>query len=212
MLFIACDDDNDVFYDKVARIYFPTDSINYSFGDKPFNIQEHIVMFPVKIMGGQTNEVRKFTIEIDEDKTNAAAGIQFSELPTEFQVMTDSVNGYIPIELIRSGIEGETIYKISLKITDGGDFVTGVKESLTAVLSFNNYLEKPDWWGWMENSLGVYQQEKYQKYIEIHGSAIDASYVGSNFIAVMKEFKKVKDFFDAHPEYGVVFPADGWWP
>jgi len=163
-------------------------------------------------MGTQSKSVRKFVVEIDEENTTAQEGVHYTALPTEFEVLADSVNAYIPIELLRAGITGKNTYKISLKVVGGADFITGVKESLEAKLTFNNYLEKPEWWGWMEGSLGVYQQEKYQKYIEIHGSAIDSGYVGSNFIAVMKEFKKVKDFFDAHPEYGVTFPADGWWP
>lgn len=212
LLFASCEKKDDILYDNVARIYFPKDSINYSFGDKPFSVQKSIVDFPVKIMGVSTKTSRKFTVIIDEKNTTAESGTHYTELPSEFEVLADSVNAYIPIELLRAGIQGEELFKISFIIVEGSDFKTGVKESLTATLTFNNYLEKPEWWGWMEGSLGVYQQEKYQKYIEIHGSAIDKSYVSSNFIAVMKEFKKVKEYFDAHPEHGVTFPADGWWP
>lgn len=212
LLFASCESKEDIFYDNLARIYFPSDSINYSFGDKPFSVQKFTLDFPVKIMGVQSKEIRKFKVEVDEENTTAIAGTHYTALPSEFDVLADSVNAYIPIELLRAGISGEEPLRISLKIIEGGDFTTGVKESLAAKLTFNNYLEKPEWWGAYEFSFGVYQQEKYQKYIEIHGSAIDKSYAYSNFLAVMKEFKKVKEYFDAHPEYGIVFPADAWWP
>ncbi len=214
IVFASCESNDAIFYDNVARIYFAEEETAYSFGDKPFSTQEVTVNLKVQIMGQPIGSDRRFKVNLDTQNTTAIEGVQFESLPSEFLVLKDSINGYIPIKLLRSGIDGtiEEQFVIALQLVDNDDFTTGVKESLSTKLKFNNYLEEPSWWAWIDYYVGDYVPEKYQKYIEVHGSAISESYMGSNFLGVLSEFYQVKLFFDAHPELGVEFPQDTEWP
>lgn len=211
--FVSCESIDPIYYDSVARIYFEDEQTDYSFGDKPLSIEETIVEIKVRIMGESTTATRRFKVEVDEEETTAIEGVQYEALPSDFEVLQDSIYGYIPVKLLRSGIDGtvEESLMITLHLIDGGDFVTGVKESLSTKLKFNNYLEEPSWWSWIGYYVGDYAPEKYQKYIEIHGSPIDESYLGNNFLSVVSEFYQVKLFFDANPDLGVHFPEDTEW-
>lgn len=212
----SCDENEAVSYDNVERIYFTEEEINFSFGDKGFSIQDTIIEFPVRVMGKPSSNVRTFQVEINEEETTAVSGLQFETFPEEFEVPADSINAFVPIKLLRSGIDptDTNSLTISLEIIDGGDFVKGVKESLSGKLTFNNFLEEPSWWEGFGMSFffGDFQSEKYQKYIENHGSAVDDSYVSRNFLNFLKEWVSVRCFFIENPQYGVTFPdnADRW--
>lgn len=214
VILASCEGREPIFYDDVARVYFDKEQTNYSFGDQPLSVQEITIYIKVNIMGQAASTVRKFKIEIDKEKTTAIEGVQIEVLPSEFEVLPDSIYGYIPIKLLRSGIDGliEESEVLALNLVNGGDFVTGAKEALSTKLFFNNFLEEPSWWAWIEYYVGDYDPQKYQKYIEIHGSPIDEEYIGSNFLSVISEFYQVKEFFDNNPEFGVEFPQDAQWP
>lgn len=214
VLFASCEGSDPIFYDNIGRVYFEKKQTNYSFGDQPLSVQEIIVNIKVGIMGQAASTTRQFRVEVDKENTTAIEGVQFEALPSEFEVLQDSIYGYIPIKLLRSGIDGlvEESVVLALKLVDGGDFVTGVKESLSTKLAFNNYLEEPIWWSWIGYYVGDYDPQKYQKYIEIHGSPIDDVYMGNNFLSVLSEFRQVAEFFDENPEFDVEFPENVQWP
>jgi hypothetical protein len=211
-LLYSCNKEEAIYYDNVGRIYFSEEEILFSFGDKALNYTTHTINVPVKILGTSSSAQRVFKVRILTEKSTAQEGTHYNTLNQEFMVQADSINSFIPLEVLRSNIEGDIVLHVTLKILASDDFDLGVTELLETKISFNDFLEKPVWWSWMGSSLGIYQQEKYQKYIEIHGGPIDKSYVSKNYLSVMKEFKQVKDYFDAHPELGVTFPVNGWWP
>ena len=208
---MSCEQDLDTYYDEVPRIYFAVDSAGYSFGDKPLNLQEHTHMIPLKIMGVPMSKDRIFKAEIIAEKTTSTEGVTHAAFTKEFKVLSDSVNAYLPVTILRPGIPTTDTISINFKIIDGGDFKRGVVESLETKLTFNNFLEKPSWWAWAQYYFGTYHPAKYQKFIELHGEAIDQEYMGQNFLQVLKVFKEVADFFKQNPMEGVEFP-DVVWP
>ena len=66
-------------------------------------------------------------------------------LPGEFVMDKDSVNAYIPIELLRSKIDPmvDTVYRIVLDLEVNDEFGLGVKEKLQSKVVFSNYLQEP---------------------------------------------------------------------
>lgn len=215
----ACEDNEDGFYDNVYRIYFPeeTDSLNFTFGDKMPEYQRHIIDLPVRLMGMKTTRELKFKVEIDTAST-AEEGIHFAELKPEYTFLKDSVNAYIPIELIRNDLSDgyEDVYKIVLNLIPSEDFQLGSKQNLQATIIFNNYLEKPSWW---DNTLGpgyaLYHPGMYQRMIAYFGGPLDEEYVNNNFLKVVYVFKnEVYEYAKAHPELTSdwQFKPDMWFP
>jgi len=213
----ACDENNDGYYDNQPRLYFPaeTDSLNYSFGDKLPEYNRHIVYFPVKMLGPKATREMKFKVSLDPEKTTAREGVHFTALAAEYTFSVDSVNAYIPIELLRDEIpEEEITYRIVLHIEASPDFELGIKENLTGILTFNNFLEEPGWWQNMFFSYAPnYKPGMYQRLIAYYGHPLEESYVWSNYLEVMAIFKtQVYDYAQEHPELGWQFNENLWWP
>ena len=101
--FFSCEENKDGFYDNIARIYFPeeTDSLSFSFGDKIAEYTRHVVNVPVKMMGINATEEMRFKVVLNTELSTAEEGVHFVELQSEYPLLVDSVNAYIPVELIR---------------------------------------------------------------------------------------------------------------
>ena len=127
----------------------------------------------------------------------------------------DSVNAYIPIELLRSKIDPmvDTVYRIVLDLEVNDEFGLGVKEKLQSKVVFSNYLQEPDWWYALEFVYwGAYRPEKYQKMMEYWGGPISYEEYVSRMIQVILCGKKMYDYFKLHPEFGMEVPEATPWP
>lgn len=216
-LTIACTENRDGYYDNIPRLYFPaeTDSLNFSFGDKLPEYKRHIVYFPVRLLGMKTEREMRFKITVDRKRTTAKEGIHFTALKEEYSFPADSINAYIPIELIREHIpEEEVVYRIVIGISPNADFESGIKESLTGILTFNNYLEKPGWWDSIFSAYAPnYKPGMYQRIIAYYGHTLDEKYTFMHYLELMTVFKKqVYDYAQEHPELGWEFNDNLWWP
>ena len=123
--FFSCEENKDGFYDNIARIYFPeeTDSLSFSFGDKIAEYTRHVVNVPVKMMGMNATEEMRFKVVLNTELSTAEEGVHFVELQSEYPLLVDSVNAYIPVELIRDELsEDEVTYKIVLDLEANTDF------------------------------------------------------------------------------------------
>ncbi|MFR7811218.1 MAG: DUF4843 domain-containing protein [Butyricimonas faecihominis] len=102
-----------------------------SFGDQIMTYTRHIVYMPVKKMGTPATREMKYRITLNEEKSTAIEGVHFTTLQNEYPLLIDSVNAYLPIELIRDELsEEEVIYKIVLDLKESIDFELGSKENL----------------------------------------------------------------------------------
>ncbi|MCR9011548.1 DUF4843 domain-containing protein [Gabonibacter chumensis] len=211
----GCSDNGDSgFYDNVYRVYFPEDSILYSFGDKPVEMTSYTVNVPVKILGLPAREGMKIRISVDGKATTAPAEA-YRAIPTELSVKKDSVMAYVPVELIRANIpsESDTTFRIVLRLEPNEDFGLGVKESLQTVVVFGGFLAEPEWWRGMQDYFwGPFQKEKYQKMMEIWGGPISNDDFMRKMAKVVTVAKEMYDYFQAHPEYGMEFPPFISWP
>lgn len=215
LLLAGCDQNGDSgYYDDIYRVYFPQDSLAYSFGDKPLELERYTVKLPVQILGAEARPGgMKVKVELDEVASTAPAAA-YASLPNEITIPADSTVGYVPVELVRAEIpEKDTVFKLVFHLEANEVFDLGIKESLRAVVSFSNYLGEPAWWPGLEDYfLGPYQSEKYQKLIELWGGPITVEDFYSSSALIVQKAKIMYNYFQEHPEYGMVFPEMIFWP
>lgn len=121
ILLVSCEENTDGYYDNIARIYFPstTDSVNFSFGDQVMTYTRHIVYMPVRKMGTPATREMKYKVSLNKERSTAIEGVHFTTLQDEYTLLVDSVNAYLPVELIRDELsEEEVIYKIVLDMKE----------------------------------------------------------------------------------------------
>ena len=178
------------------------------------DVETYTLQVPVKVLGEPLGESRKFKVNVNKDLTTAPEDV-YTLLPGEFVMDKDSVNAYIPIELLRSKIDPmvDTVYRIVLDLEVNDEFGLGVKEKLQSKVVFSNYLQEPDWWYALEFVYwGAYRPEKYQKMMEYWGGPISYEEYVSRMIQVILCGKKMYDYFKLHPEFGMEFPEATPWP
>lgn len=138
---------DDGYYDDFYRVYFPVDSLNYAFGDKPVEMAKYTVKVPVQILGEPARADMKVNVKVDLASTTATAEA-YTAVPSEITIPKDSIVGYVPVEIIRENVmdERDTVFRVVLQLEASPDFALGVKEGLRATVTFSNYLAEPEWW------------------------------------------------------------------
>ena len=217
-LFTGCQETDYLVFDAdFCGIYFQQDTIRYSFGVTPVETREYTVNIPVKIMGATGDAAREIGFRIIPDSTFATENVQYRF--GEAVVLPDSINGYIPLVVLRDGLEGDfesgyTHYKVGLQLTENSHFVPtrSLKEQI-CVIRFDNAIEQPNWVNyrgdkiWYENKLGLWhpyklikmvefyheianiQPETYKKMAALYGENLESSEYGS-FASFGTAFKK----------------------
>lgn len=152
-LFSCSETDYPLFDDSVINIYFTNDSTSYSFGITPLSVTEQVIEMPVKIIGAPTDAARSFKIEVVQEKTNAQENVHF-KLPETLEIAKDSINGIVPITLIRENLD--TIHwQVTVRLVANDHFTpaSGVDEKMgtVGIITFNNIISKPNWIDWQGN-------------------------------------------------------------
>ena len=101
--------DYKLFDSSRTGIYFTEDSVVYSFGVTKLEVTSHEMELPVKIMGAPVKEERSFKVEVVADKTTAKAGEHYM-IPTELIIKADSVNGVLPVTILREDLGSDTLW------------------------------------------------------------------------------------------------------
>ena len=175
--FTACEDENYMKFDtSYTGIYFTNDSTEYSFSVTPIEIREYTLKIPVQIMGAPAKKDRAIKYELVEELCHAKEREQYILDPAILPA--DSINGYIPIRILRDGLignyaDGYERYKLTLRLVENEHF-TLTLDSLCQVhqTKFDNAVEQPAWlnWAgekvWSLSSLGVWHPYKFIKMVE----------------------------------------------
>lgn len=204
---VSClDTDYLVFDAGFSGIYFTKDTLNYSFGVMPLNIHEKEYRFQVRIMGAPSDVDRTFACEVIADSTMAEEGVQY-RMGTPV-IPAGSVEGYIPVTLLRDGLEGNytdgyTRYKLGLRLLADGTFEPTLGESAQLrVLRFDNAVEQPEWLDykgdkvWSISSFGEWHPLKLIKMVEYFHTIEDF---------IPETYEKMVDLYGEnleHVEYG----------
>lgn len=161
-----------------SGVYFTKDTLEYSFGVTPVEVRSHTYKVPFRIMGPTSKDSRKVNFSIDASKTTAQEGVQYRI--GEAVVMPDSINGYIPVEILRDGLagtyaEGYTKYTIVLRLEKNEHFAPTLNEkSQVRQLTFDNSIEQPEWYNahgdkvWNKATLGEWHPYKFIKMVEYY--------------------------------------------
>lgn len=145
-------------------IYFQEDSVRYSFGITPIEVESHLLTIPLRIMGEPQSRERAFAIEVDAEETTAEVSTHYV-LGDPLVVMADSVNAYLPLTILRSAL-GEEEYRLSIRLKESEEF-TPVNENYQSVsIYFNNQVEKPSWWDGSQSKVGAWKPIVYIKFME----------------------------------------------
>ncbi len=175
--FVGCSQTDYLIYDdSFSGIYFTKDTIQYSFGVTPVETLQYTLKIPVQIMGVTSSESRVFAYEIIPDSTTAEEGVQY--LAEEGYIYPDSITGYIPLVLLRNGLEGNYTdgyvhYTVGVKLVENNNFTPTLSSTeQIRVVTFDNAIEQPEWydyWGnkvWSVSELGVWHPLKLIKMVE----------------------------------------------
>lgn len=173
----SCDNEDYMKYDtEYSGIYFTGDTVKYSFGVTPINIKEHTVKVPVMIMGALSPEERTFSYQLVADDCVGTEGLQY-KIGTPV-IPSDSVGGYIPITILRDGLEGDyqngyKRYQLKLRLVADNQFAPTLDTlAHERVVMFDNAVDQPAWYNahgekvWSLYSLGVWHPYKFIKMVE----------------------------------------------
>lgn len=216
-----------------SGIYFVEDSVVYSFGVSVLEITSHVMEIPVRVMGAPVNQKRNFKVEIVSEKTNAEENKHYV-MPTELVIEADSVNGFLPLEILRKDLGDDEYWQVGFRLIASDDFIPEAQVGSVTIASFNNIVEPPawkDWQGkptWPTYKLGVWAPIKWIKFMEYFRAmeqTVPATYQGMvdmygpdlekvqygwmdeyNYAATKYILTPMYDFFEANPEYGVTIP------
>lgn len=155
MMLSSCSENDYMKFDQnYSGLYLTEDSVHYSFGTMPLETRTYTVRIPVKIMGATSNVARTFSIAVLEPKEyeKPEEGLQYTIDSGELLIMPDSINGFIPVKLLRDGLAGDddngfTRYELRLKLTRNENFQPTLSEAeQNVVLTFDNAISKPSWY------------------------------------------------------------------
>ena len=174
---ISCSETDYMTFDaSQSGVYFTRDTLEYSFSVTPIEVKTYNYKVPFRIMGPTSKEQRTVKFIIDPTLTTAKAGVQYNI--GEAIVMPDSINGYIPVEILRDGLEGNYTdgyvkYKLQLTLAENELFKPTLDSaSQTRTLTFDNAIEQPEWYNahgdkvWNKSQLGVWHPYKFIKMVE----------------------------------------------
>ena len=211
VFFVSCSETDYMEYD-ISRngVYFKNDTIRYSYGVTPIEIKSYTLEVPVYVMGGISEEERVVACQVINEGTDAISGEQYNL--GEAIIYPDSVKGFIPVEILRDGLdgtyaEGYTRYNLKLRLVQNQNFIPTLSaKEQEIVLIFDNAIEKPEWYSahgdkvWLESELGVWHPlklikmveyfhaykdvnlETYKKMVELYGENLEHIPYGSPYV------------------------------
>ena len=209
-LSVSCERMESFVYNGDEKVSFAADSIYFSFGAEPFSVMDTTLRLRVEIIGSPQPQDRHFQIQINEDKTTASVGRHYDQLPLEYLIEKEKCISEVPVTIHRLNLEADKVYTLSISLVENEDFRLGVAEYQSLTIAFTNRLDCPEWWNELSHWLGEYNVRKYQKFIELFGRPVTQSDINTNKYDILRVFKDVKIYFEAHPEFEVTFPDVHW--
>lgn len=176
----ACNQDIDFPYQGKDRIQFRhyttdeytgvrtyTDSLIFSFGMIPDNIQIDTAKIVVEYLGRGASFDRTYKVVVEQDSATAQAGIHyeaFSEIQTfKANSLTDTLRIVVYREHLSKSFANPENVGITLRLEPTTDFDLGLEQGIKKRLLFNDYLTEPEWWeGNFWGGLNFYHPKKWR--------------------------------------------------
>ena len=184
-------------YKGDSLVNFKTDSLYFSFGELPFPVTDTTLLIGVEIA-------------LDNSRTTARLREHYDEPRMEGTIPSGASAGTVALTIHRLSLQSDSVFTVVMDMLPGEDFRLGAVEDRSVAVSFTNRLDLPEWWPMLSKWLGEYDPRKYQKFIELWGGAITRKDISEMKYTILRTFKKVKEYFGEHPEFGVTFPDVDW--
>ena len=148
--FVSCNEYDYLKFDiSQSGIYFTKDTLKYSFSVTPLAITEYEFKVPFRILGGLSGSEREVAYRINPEYTTAEIGKHCNI--GRAVVLPDSIDGYIPVTILRDNLEGNyndgyECYSLCIELAQNENF-TPTLDSLSQVriLQFDNAIDTPEW-------------------------------------------------------------------
>lgn len=214
-LLLSCGNKDEEIITVKNRIQFGSYEANHdvyeaseSFGEEPIDNNEQVIKIPVEIIGETSDKDRFFKVSlVKNEHTNMQT---FKPLESTYTIAKNATKGIVPITIYRNKMVGSNMFELQLKLEETEDFKRGITEAQVFTIKYDNLLRKPFWWWILDEYLGAFQPEKYQKYLELYNEPLSNNEVRENKFKVLKKFKAVREFFVKNPQYKVSFPDVEW--
>ena len=210
LIAVGCTHKESFPYKGDSLVNFTTDSLYFSFGELPFSVTDTTLRIGVEIIGSPVGQDRVFDIALDRDRTTARIGEHYDEPSTVGIIRAGASSGFVELTIHRLSLQSDSAFVVTLDMLPGEDFRLGAVEDRSVAICFTNRLDLPEWWPMLSQWLGEYNPRKYQKFIELWGGAITRKDINEMKYTILRTFKKVKEYFEEHPEFGVTFPDVDW--
>lgn len=209
------------FYDAENSVYFyfPEQQdtlVHYSFATDWVEHTRQIVKIPVRVTGFPTSSPRTFRIVVDKEASSALPNKHYTPFDEQFQVLADSVNGYVDIEMWRDHLSSEKrdTVELVLRLESTLELQSVFLENKKVTILIDDYLQEPYFWIWYEYYWGPYSATKYRKFLEYYDgepAKLEDALI-TDFSGLSINFLKVYEFFKAHPEYEQILPDSPYYP
>jgi hypothetical protein len=179
----ACDQDYMTYDVADQGVYFTRDTLTYSFSVTPIEVKSYSFKVPFRVMGATDAADRPVAFSVVASMTNAVEGVQYTI--GDAVLPADSIDGYIPIEILRDGLEGNytdgyTKYTLVLRL-ETNDYFRPMLDSAAQwrTVTFDNAIEQPNWLNaygdkvWSKAELGVWHPYKFIKMVEYFHAIAD---------------------------------------
>ena len=206
----ACNHNDSFIYKGRHGINFVSAHRDVALGSLPYSIADTTLAVPLEITGFSAAQPQTYRLEIDELQTNATQGIHFEPFALERTVAARAYHDTLYIKVHRRSLDDQTRYQLTIRIASSSPLPLGIEELKSTRITFNNRLDKPQWWSQLTYWLGEYDVRKYQKFIEYNGTPITEADIADRKYSILRIFKQVKSFFEAQPQTGVTFPDVTW--
>ncbi len=158
ILLAACENTDYMKFDTAHNgVYFPKDSMNYSFGVTPPEVESYTLKIPINVLGTVNHtDVREIAYELvsysNLGKDTIAAVENKHFRISKAVVEPDSITGYLEIEIFRNTLEGTNKdgykrYLLGVNLLKNSNFEpTLTKRQQSLILTFDNAVERPEWY------------------------------------------------------------------
>ena len=193
-----------------SGICFEESTYNISLGSLPYATTDSVVSVIIETIGELHMEERYYKLQIIDTATTAIANLHYDPLILNRTIKPNATHDTLKIKINRCSLDDHSTYTLTLGIDPSSPLQPEIMENKIAKIVFNNRLDIPSWWASVAYWLGEYNIKKYQKFIEYYGNPVRKEQFEDRKYEYLRIFKRVKEYFDIHPEEGVIFPNVTW--
>lgn len=208
--FTACNQADSFEYEGETGICFDAKAYQMRCGSLPYSVEEPTFALPLSLIGHGSDTDRSYTLSVVDSLSTAKEGTHYAPFAAERTLKAGHFRDTLWIKILRKNLDDEQTYRLTLRISPQSQLKAALPTQSVVSIQFDNRLDMPTWWPTVAYWLGEYNIRKYQKFIELNGSPVTAEQMEERKYEYLRIFRKVKEYFEAHPEEGVVFPNVHW--